>query len=83
MQMIDENSLVHVSDIYLAATLQSLGHPMISIDRANPDRSDFLFDNSRRLQEIIGAYWRQELSCEPQGLFVGLKIIRNRLLGER
>lgn len=71
------------SDISLAATLHALGATIMGIDRQDVGRCVFVFKDTLDIQRAVQAYWRRQLSIEPQTLLSGLKAVKSRLYGER
>lgn len=70
-------------DIQLAASIIALGGNLATIDRHDPNRCTFAFEDSLDVRRAVDAYWRKQLSIEPQTLFGALKAIKSRLYGER
>ncbi len=70
-------------DIQLAASLLALGANFTAIDRNNPDRCTFLFEDSNDVRRSVEAIWRRQLAIEPQTLIRALKALQSRLYGER
>ncbi len=83
--MIQENLSVKdcfsTHDLALA-TVISLSYPVEAIDRQNPHKALFLFKREHSLDQLIEAYWRRELTVEPQAYFNGLKNLKARLYAE-
>jgi hypothetical protein len=69
-------------DIQLAASLTALGATLLYIDRSEPNRSTFVFEDSKDLKQVTQAYWRRQLSIEPQTLLSSFKAVKSRLYGE-
>jgi len=70
------------SDLAMVAAI-SLFYPLDSIDRTNPVKAQFLFKRDGNLDQLVEAFWRQELKVEPQAYFNQLKVIKSRLYSER
>lgn len=66
------------SDLALATVL-SLFFPISSIDKQNPRKAEFIFERSRKLEELINQYWKKELLVEPRQYFDQLKSLKARL----
>jgi hypothetical protein len=79
MNMHNPNSQFSTSDVYLAASLNALGHPVITIDRNNPERCKFIFRSSNELREDTDAFWQKTLVVEPQTLFSSLRSLKWQL----
>lgn len=75
------NDYYSTPDLALA-TVISLSYPVEVIDRQNPHKALFLFKREQGLDQLIEAYWRRELTVEPQAYFNQLKNLKARLYGE-
>ena len=71
-----------VADIGLAATAHAFGFPITEINRQDPRRCRFVFDDRDELRDLIDAYWRRSLTIEPQILLAALKATKARLYAE-
>lgn len=75
------NNYYSTSDLALATAI-SLWYPIEVIDRANSHKAQFLFKRDEKLNQLIEAYWKNELKVSPLVYFNQLKIIKARLYGE-
>lgn len=66
------------ADLGLSALI-SLNVPLDAIDRTDPRRAQFLFVRTDELDQIVAAYYRRELTVEPQEYFAGIKAMKARL----
>lgn len=66
------------SDLALASVI-SLFIPLEEINKENPRKADFVFKQSKKLEEIIKQYWNRELQIEPRQFFDQIKAIKTRL----
>ena len=78
MQDINDNNFYRTSDLALATAL-SLWMPIQDIDKENPRKAQFLFEQNEKLDELIKKYWQGKLKVEPQAYFNQLRIIKARL----
>lgn len=76
-----QESYYSTSDLALA-TVISLWYPIEAIDKVNPRKAQFLFKRDASLDQLIEAYWKDELKIEPKAYFNQLKIVKARLYGE-
>jgi len=76
--MTQNKSFYETSDLSLATTL-SLWHPIDRIVRSNPRRSVFVFKKTKKLDELVDAYYRDEIRISPQAYFNQLRVIKARL----
>ena len=70
-------------DINLAASLAAMNIPLAGIDREDPERCKFVFDDNPEVRRTVQAYWCKQLAIEPQALLSSLKALKSRLYGER
>ena len=76
-QQLDEH-YYQTSDLSLAATL-SLWCPIEDIDRSNPRKALFIFQNTEQLQKLVDEYYRNEIKISPQVYFNQLRAVKARL----
>ena len=66
------------SDLGLITTL-SLHFPVKTIDRSNPRKVLFVFDQTDELNDFVNKYWRSEIIIEPQTFTNQIKNIKTRI----
>ena len=66
------------SDLGLVTTL-SLFFPVRTIDRSNPRKVLFVFDQTGELNDFVNKYWRSEITVEPQTFTNQIKNIKTRI----
>ena len=66
------------ADLALATAI-SLWYPLVSINRENPRKAQFMFERNEDLDGLIEQYWRGELKVDPQAYFNQLRVIKARL----
>jgi len=67
------------ADLALTAALCVSGFVVEEMERVNPTRSVFIFQNSAELQGAVNGYWRGDLRVEPQAFFNQLKTLKARI----
>lgn len=75
------NDYYKTSDLALACFL-SITYPIEEIDRSNPKRAEFVFNNTEAINKLVELYWQRKAKIEPQAFFNQLKIVKARLYGE-
>lgn len=70
--------LYKTSDLGLTTTL-SLYFPIRTIDRSNPRKVLFVFDQTGELNDLVDKYWRNEIIVEPQTFINQIKNIKTRI----
>lgn len=77
-----EEQIFTTQDIQLTASLYALGANLLRVDRTDPARCAFVLENSPSLAKAVEAYWRRQLSIEPQTLLGAFKAVKTRLYDE-
>jgi len=72
------NDLYFTSDLSLTTTI-SLFFPIETIDRSNPRKALFIFQNTKELQKLVDEYYRNEIKVSPQVYFNQLRVVKARL----
>jgi hypothetical protein len=70
------------SDLPLAATI-ALFYPMSDIDRTDPRRARFLFEDNDVVQSVVERYNSGVISVNPKDYFYELKGIKTKLYSNR
>lgn len=70
------------NDLYLAATLQSLGLEMVGVDRADPRRVRFVFTDDDRRREWTRQYLAGALRVDPLVLLNSLRATKRQIYQE-
>jgi hypothetical protein len=73
-----QNNDYQTRDIYLASVLQLSGMPIIKIDNYD-GKGVFSFRRTPKIEEIINAYFSDELSMNPKSVFEAWKAIKARV----
>lgn len=75
--MADTEAPIPVSDLTLIATLMTLHHIPLTIDRSSPKRVQFMFPSN--VQPVIDAYWNRQCLVEPQEFANQIRVTRARI----
>lgn len=74
------NDTFQTYDLALASALVSKGFSISGIEKTQyGGRAAFVFDRSNKLDEVIQAYWSDQLKVNPKAYFDVLKHIKTRL----
>jgi len=71
------------SDISVAATLYALGAEFLGIQWQDSNKCTFSFVDSEQLRKAIDAYWRKQLSVEPQLILSALRALKAKVHDSR
>lgn len=84
MQRASDGALFTSSDLGCAAALLCLGYKFVGVDKSNPRRTLFIFDDSSGGAESIATnYLINSLSVSAQSYFESIKRLKGVLYGGR
>ncbi len=67
------------NDFYLTSVLCTLGADLEAIEKESDKRAIFVFRYTPDIPPVITAYWKHQLSIEPQALFNAMRMLKARL----
>jgi hypothetical protein len=71
-----EKKIWSTSDIYIAATLKTLGAVFKGVTLDGMQRWQFNFEDSEDIQKAVQLYYDKELAVEPSSLFLSMRTLR-------
>lgn len=76
-----DNNLFSTSDFALATTLVYFGFQLAGMNQngLQPNKINFLFDRSKKLETIVSDYWDDKLQISPRKWFSMSKEMKNRI----
>lgn len=66
-------------DLGLAAALATLGYSLISINRIEEKRSQFIFQRDEHIDKMIDDYWEDKLTLPIRSYYDSYRMIKNRI----
>jgi len=69
-------------DLGLAAALSTLGYELKGLDRSNPRKIKFIFEQDKRIERIIENYFNDKLKVSALSLLNSLKNLKNRIYSD-
>lgn len=77
------------SDIYWAtfdlgcsSALISAGFKLVSLDKSNPRKVQFVFRREFGIDKTVDAYWADQLKVNARAFFDNTKMLKNRIYSE-
>lgn len=67
------------TDLNTAVVLFELGNNFIEVNKTDPKRVKFCFQDSDMLQNQIKKFYNKELLLEPSSLFSAQKVLKTRI----
>lgn len=76
--ILQNKEFYRTSDFALAVVL-SLSFPINDIDKENPRRAYFVFEQTKELSEMVDSYYRDDLKISPMAFFNQMRALKARL----
>ena len=71
--------IFETSDFHLAITLCTLCFPLIVINKSNPKRYSFEFQDTPEIHSAIEAFFKGELRLDPRLVLLNSKLLKDRM----
>lgn len=78
----DHTNYVYTFDLGLSAALISVGFSLISLDRENLRKVQFVFRKSDGIDNVMEQYWAGQLEGKLRAHFDTLRMLKNRLYSD-
>ena len=78
----DHKYFFYTFDLGLAAALVTTNFSLISLDRSNLQKVQFVFRRSDGMDEAVDAYWANRLEVKARTYFDSLKMLKNRIYSD-
>ena len=75
----NDEKLYPISDLGLASALCCMGYQITSMDRSEPRRTVFEFQEQKGIEQAIEDYWNGALALPPAALFTHQKLLKQRI----
>jgi hypothetical protein len=78
----DHTNFFYTFDLGCSAALISVGFSLVSLDKENPRKVQFIFRRGDGMDEVVDAYWADRLEVKARTYFDTFKMLKNRLYSE-
>lgn len=79
---VDDHIQFRSFDLGLSAALISAGFSLISLDKGDQRKVQFIFRRSDGIDSIVEKYWDDKLEIRARTYFDALKMLKNRIYSE-
>lgn len=69
-------------DLGCSAALISAGFELISLDKENPRKVQFIFRREGGIEKLANDYWADRLQVKTRTFFDNVKMLKNRIYSE-
>lgn len=73
---------LHTFDLGAASSLVTAGFKLISLDKSNPRKVQFIFLKATGIGEVVDNYWANNLEVKAREFFDNTKMLKNRIYSE-
>ncbi len=74
-----EKLLFFTSDLGCSATLISLGHELMHLDKSEPRKVKFIFKKVKGIEETVDNYWADKIEIKARSLIDNIRMLKNRI----
>ena len=78
----DHTDLFCTFDLGLSSALVCVGYSLLTLNRSNLRKVQFVFRRTEELDEDVDAYWNDRLEVKARAHFDTIKMLKNRLYSE-
>jgi len=69
-------------DLGCSSALTSAGFELVSLDKANPRKVQFIFRREVGIEKVVDDYWADRLEVKARTFFDNVKMLKNRIYSE-
>lgn len=81
-EYLEEDKKFSTFDLGLAATLVNLEFELRELDKTNPRKVEFIFQQTKGIQEAADRYWSNICHVNARTLVDNIKMLKNRIYSE-
>ena len=78
----DHINYFYTFDLGCSAALISAGFELVSLDKTNPRKVQFVFRKEIGIEKIVDSYWADRLEVKARTFFDNVKMLKNRIHSE-
>jgi len=78
----DYQNYLYTFDLGAAASLVTAGFELVSLDKANPRKVQFIFRREVDIDKVVDDYWADRLEVKARAFFDNVKMLKNRIYSE-
>jgi len=78
----DHTNYFYTFDLGCSAALISAGFELVSLDKENPRKVQFIFRREIGIEKVVDDYWADRLEVKARGFFDNVKMLKNRIYSE-
>jgi len=81
-KQLDNDRYFHSFDMGLCSALICAGFELISLDKTNPRKVQFILRREVGIEDVVDNYWADRLEVKARTFFDNTKMLKNRIYSE-
>lgn len=81
-QKLNTNDYYFTYDLGCSSALISAGFKLVSLDKTNPRKVQFIFRREVGIEKVVDEYWADRLEVKARAFFDNTKMLKNRIYSE-
>lgn len=73
---------LYTFDLGAAASLVTAGFELVSLEKSNPKKVQFIFRRALGIEKVVDDYWTDHLEVKARAFFDNIKMLKNRIYSE-
>lgn len=78
----DQIKFFNTFDLGAAASLVTADFELVTLDKSNPRKVQFIFRWTDGIEKIADEYWADKLEIKARSFFDNIKMLKNRIYSE-
>lgn len=78
----NQTNYFYTFDLGCSAALISAGFELVSLDKANVRKVQFIFRREVDIEKVVDDYWADRLKVKTRAFFDNVKMLKNRIYSE-
>lgn len=78
----DYAKYLYTFDLGAAASLITADFELVSLDKTNPRKVQFIFRRKFGIEKVVDDYWADKLEVKARAFFDNVKMLKNRIYSE-
>ena len=78
----DNDNYFYTYDLGCSSALICAGFELVSLDKANPRKVQFIFNREVGIEQVVDKYWADQLEIRARSFFDNIKMLKNRIYSE-
>ncbi len=79
---IESDKIFATYDLGCSSALISAGFELVSLDKTNPRKVQYIFRQEVGIEKVVDEYWADRLEVKARTFFDNTKMLKNRIYSE-